>query len=309
MTLNRSIYYIATLVRNVLSLKGLSALLSSLGALYTVLKCVDYFHLAQQSEVQKYWWLFLAAGVVGAIWICRPKLRVSYKLKDRDIGIEIAIGDLFSFRGAIVVGTNSTFDTLISKKLIATKSVQGQFTKKYYKDVGLLDDELCAGLNGIEHEELHDQRSGKKKRYPLGTVVRLNPNNQTGYFLAIADINEHGVATGTFEDLKQALGQLWVFIGQRGMKEPLVMPVLGSGFMRLKESRQVIIQEIIKSYIAACSEKTFCDKLTIVLGANDARKHQVDFVALCDYLHHFCIYTGFASNTGDRVGTPVILDT
>lgn len=305
MTACRAFFYVTTLVRNVLSLKGLSALLSSLGVLYTVLKCADYFHLAQQSDVQKFWWVFLTAGVVGAIWICRPKLTVSYKLKDRDIGIEIAIGDLFSFRGALVVGTNSTFDTVISTKQIAATSVQGQFTKKYYEDLGPLDAELNTELNATAHEELNDQRNGKKKRYPLGTVVRLNPKNRTGYFLAIAHINEHGVATGTFEDLKQALGQLWVFIGQRGLKEPLVTPVLGSGFTRLKQPRQVIVQEIIKSFIAACSERTFCDKLTIVLGANDVLKHQVDFEALGDYLHHLCTYTEFAVNTSERVGTPV----
>jgi hypothetical protein len=305
MTVRRAIYYVTTLFRNVVSLKGLSALLSSLGVLYTVLKCADYFQLAQQSDVQKFWWVFLAAGAVGAIWICRPKLTVSDKLKDRDIGIEIAIGDLFSFPGAIVVGTNSTFDTRISTELISATSVQGQFMKKYYEDHVPLDTELSAGLNTTRYEELNDQRSGKKKRYPLGTVVKLNPKDRTGYFLAIAHVNEHGVAAGNFEDLKQALGQLWVFIGQRGLKEPLVVPVLGSGFTRLKQPRQIIVQEILKSFIAACSERTFCDKLTIVLGANDVLKHRVDFGALGDYLHHVCTYTEFAVNTSDRVGTPV----
>ncbi|PKN35615.1 MAG: hypothetical protein CVU61_01990 [Deltaproteobacteria bacterium HGW-Deltaproteobacteria-19] len=121
--------------------------------------------------------------------------------------------------------------------------------------------------------------------------------------MAIANINEHGVAEGTFEDLLQSLGQLWVFIGQRGLKEPLVIPVLGSGFTRLKQGRQLIMQEIIKSFIAACSEKTFCENLTIVLNGDDVLKHQIDFVALGNYLNHVCLYADFAMNNSDRIGT------
>jgi hypothetical protein len=295
MTLNRVTYYIATLFRSAISFKGLSALLSSFGVLYTILKCADYFQWAQQAEVQKFWWLFLIAGAVLTAWTCRPELSVSCKLRDRDIGIEIAIGDLFSFPGAIVVGANSTFDTLISKDLIAERSVQGQFTKIYYEDHGPLDKELSAGLSAFEYETLNGERIGKAKRYPIGTVVRLQPKNRTGYFLAIAHINKHGVAVGSFEDLKQALGQLWLFVGERGLKEPLVVPVLGTGFARLKQTRQVVVQEIIKSFIAACSERTFCDKLTIVLSPKDV--HQIDFAALGGYLRHLCAYTEFAVAT------------
>ena len=309
MKATRALFYIRTIVRNLFSFKGISALLSSFGALWLCVEIADHFfkNTSLPSDIQSLWWLFFLSGVITAIWICRPILKVTARLKDRDVAIEIAVGNLFSFDGAIVVGSNSTFDTRLSRELISEDSVQGQFTKLYYGDEIQLDAELntALNLNGIPPEELEDQRVGKTKRYPLGTVVRLNPKRRTGYFLAIAHINEHGVASGTFEDLKQSLGQLWVFVGQRGVKEPLIMPVLGSGFTRLTPPRQVIVQEIIKSFIAACSETTFCDKLTIVLGENDVPKHQIDLGALGDYLYHVCTYTEFALNRGERVGTPV----
>lgn len=307
MTFRRAFYYIRTLGRNIVSLKGISAVLSSFGALWLGVEIADYFFkgTALPSAIQGHWWIFAVLGVTVALWICRPIVAVSAKLKDRDVTIEIAIGDLFSFGGAIVVGANSTFDTRISRELISEDSIQGQFTRRYYGDEVQLDAELNTGLSGMAVEDLRGQRIGKTKRYPMGTVVRLNPRGRTGYFSAIAHINEHGVASGTFEDLKQSLGQLWVFIGQRGLKEPLVMPVLGSGFTRLTQPRQAIVQEIIKSFIAACSEKTFCDKLTIVLGENDVLKHQIDLGVLGDFLRHVCMYTEFAVNNGARVGTPV----
>lgn len=306
MTFRRAVYYARTLLRNLLSLKGLSALLSSFGALWLCVEIADRFFktTALPQLIESFWWLFFLAGVVAAIWICRPTLRFTEKLKGRDVDIEIAVGDLFSLDGAIVVGSNSTFDTRVSRELISEDSVQGQFTKRYYGGESQLDAELNTALNGIASESLTGQRVGKTTRYPLGTVVKLSPKDRTGYFVAIAHINEHGVASSTFQALKESLGELWLFVGQRGLTEPLVVPVLGSGFTRLAPPRQVIVQEIIKSFIAACSERTFCEKLTIVLAENDVIKHQIHLEDLRDYLHHVCTYTGFASSTSERLGTP-----
>lgn len=306
MTFRRAMYYARALLRNLFSLKGLSALLSSFGALWLCVEIADRFFKSTplQQTIESLWWLFFLVGVITAIWICRPTLRVTEKLKGRDVDIEIVVGDLFTLDGAIVVGSNSTFDTRVSRELISKDSVQGQFTKRYYGGEIQLDAELNTALNGIPSEDLSGQRVGKTKRYPLGTVVKLSPKNRTGYFVAIAHINEHGVASSTFEALKESLGELWLFVGQRGLKEPLVVPVLGSGFTRLAPPRQVIVQEIIKSFIAACSERTFCEKLTIVLAENDVIKHQIHLEGLHNYLHHICTYTEFASSTSERLGTP-----
>lgn len=306
MTFQRGIYYITRLIKNAVSLRGLGALLSSFGTLWLVVQILNYFvkDPSWAPAVQTHWWIFGGAGVLIALLVCRPILSISHGLKDRDVSIEIAVGDLLSFPGAVVVGTNSTFDTHISRELISERSVQGQFTRRYYGDEVQLDKELSTGLNGEHAEELKGKRVGKAKRYSIGTVARLNPKNRTAYFVAIAHINEHGVASGTFEDLKQSLAKLWTFLGEKGLKEPVVMPVLGSGFSRLKESRQVLVQEIIKSFVAACAEKTFCEKLTIVLAEADVRAHQVDLEVLGEFVSHVCMYTEFASSSAAKIGTP-----
>jgi Domain of unknown function (DUF6430) len=121
--------------------------------------------------------------------------------------------------------------------------------------------------------------------------------------LAIAHLNEHGNAFGTFDGLKEALAELWVFIGNRGSKERIVVPVLGSKYTRLVESRQVIVQEIIKSFVAACTERTFCEDLVIVLSATDVFEKKIDFDALCDYLKHVSLYTEVSARSAERVGT------
>jgi hypothetical protein len=307
MTFERVRFYLNRYIRNVFSLKGARSFLESFGALWLLVEIPDYFiaNNAFSTVLRGYWWVFVIVGLVVILLTCKPVVKVAAKLKDRDVEIEIAIGDIFSIPGSYVIGSNSTFDTRISRELISGRSVQGQFTKRHYGDEVALDSELDNALRGVDCTVLSGKRIGKAGEYPIGTVVRLSPKGCTAYFVAIARLNEHGVAQASFDDIKKSLASLWVYVGQRGLKEPLVVPVLGSGFGRMIETRQEIIRAIIRSFIASCAEKTFCDKLTVVLTESDAMKYQIDLNALGDYLRHLCTYAGFAVNSKERIGTPV----
>ena len=295
-------------LKNAYSLQGLRELLSAYGALWLALEIADYF--ANKSLVilwlrgHGYW--FVLAGVVFAIFRCVPPLKIAHKLRERDVLITLAIGDVLSFRGAVVIGSNTTFD--VSERVISPRSIQGQFTSKYYAAESQLEAEIEAQLRDLHCEELVGPRSGKCKRYPIGSVVQLRPKDGTrvkiGYLLAISDINEFGNAEGKFEGLKQALGELWVYIGKKGEKDQILMPVLGTGFSRLTQSREIVVQEIIQSFVAACAEKTFCENLTIVMNDGDVFEKRIDFAALGDYLKHVCLYTQFSYRSGEKIGTP-----
>ena len=207
---NRIWQFAKAWARNLISVRSVSALLSSFGVLWLCVEISGYFFGDTQlpSKLQRNWWLFFAAGLAISAVSCLPRLRVSHKLSGRDATIEIAVGDMFDFPGALVVGTNTTFDTRLSRQLISEDSVQGQFTRRYYGDETQLDAELQVCLAQIDHEELPGIRVGKNRKYPVGTVVRLNPRDRTAYFVAIAHMNKHGVASGTYEDLQEALNIL-----------------------------------------------------------------------------------------------------
>ena len=255
--------------------------------------------------IRNAWPWFGFVGLAVAAYQCRPCLAVSHKLNGRDVTIEIAIGDILSFPGALIIGSNTTFDTHISRELISERSVQGIFTKKYYEGETQLDAELSASLGSISGQDLQGKRVGKTKKYPMGMCVRLNPKNRTAYLLAIADINEHGGASGSFNDLKESLAKLWESIGRRGAKESLVMPVLGTGFSRLPQPREEVIREIIQSFVAAYSESTFADKLTIVITPQDMAEYRISLDELGSFLQHMCRYTVFSSGNRLAIGTPV----
>jgi len=225
-------------------------------------------------------------------------------LNGRDVIVEIAVGDIFKFPGAIIIGSNTTFDTRVSSTLISANSVQGRFTNTYYSDETQLDGELANGLSGMQYVPLLGPRQGKTKRYEIGTTVQLNPKGRRAYFVAIADINEHGVAEGSFEKLRDALAELWVHIGSRGLKEPLVMPVLGTGFSRLTQTRAEVVREILKSFVAACSERVFADRLTIVIFPADMKEHRLSLDELEAFLKHICVYTDFSNGSRQVAGRP-----
>lgn len=292
----------------IISRKLVPSILTSFGSLWLIVQ-IGEFLFGQTSpfiiNIKEYWFIFLFLGLIIAVKIANPKFTFGCKLTNRDISIEITIGNLFKQKGALVISSNTTFDTHISKELIAEKSIQGQFTKQlYYGDETQLDNDISLALQGIQPEILSGSRIGKNKKYPIGTTVRLNPKDRTVYMFAIANINEHGVASSSYENLKQALAYLWLFIGNRGLKENIVIPVIGTGFSRLPQSREEIIREIIKSYIAACSESTFSDKLTIVISPTDIEKYKINLDELEQYIAHLCKYTIFSNNI-DRNGQPI----
>jgi hypothetical protein len=301
MNFGETIFSLKYFLKNIINGKFISSILSSFGSLWLIVEIGTYF-LGETSQIiisiKGGWFIFLIIGVFIATVLSRPKFTIEGKLNNRDVSIAVTIGNLFKQSGALVISSNTTFDTHISKDLISEKSIQGQFTKRlYFGDETQLDKDISFALQDVQPEILIKKRIGKNKKYPIGTTVRLNPKNQTVYMLAIANINEYGVASASYDDLKQALAYLWLFIGSRGLKEDIVIPVIGTGFSRLPQSREEIIREIIKSYLAACSESTFSDKLTIVISPSDVERHRIHFNELKEYISHVCKYTVFSNNT------------
>jgi hypothetical protein len=307
MKYNRRLLYCREWFKKLMSTEALTAFLSSFGFLWVAVQITTFVvnDPKYPNLIRGLWPLFGLAGVAYAAYKCRPHLSVSHKLNGRDVTIELVIGDVFALPGALVVGTNTTFDTHISRELISERSVQGTFTKRYYGDAEQLDREISSCLTNVPAEKLPQNRLGKAQRYPMGTCVRLNPKDRTVYFVAIADINEHGVAHVTFDDLKECLAKLWVFIDQRGLKEHLVMPVLGTGFGRLNQTREKIIHEIVASFVAACAERAFADHVTIVLTPSDVTDWHISLDELGSYLCHVCRYASVSSADQRAIGTPV----
>ncbi len=312
MTLSRFRFQAIAWVKKAWSVRALSSMFGVAGGFFLLYRIAA---LSLENTViplllEQYWWFGFASGFAWAFWTCKPQTSIAHILAGRDVTLEIAVGDVFSFSGDLVVGSNTTFDTEVSNRLISRDSVQGQFLTKYYADNhDMLDKDIREQLIDLSGEELAGSRVGKSKRYELGTVVQVHPDRRNpdhrAYLLAIANIKENGVAQGDFEGLKRALAELWLYVGERGAISPLVSPVLGTGFSRLPAKREEVVREIFRSFVAACSDGVFTRRFTVVLGWQDVVEHKISIEELGSFVRHICLYADHSRADADPIGAPV----
>ena len=259
---------------------------STIGSIWLILTIGRFFLNIPDFLIEDNWALFILAVTVCTFFTRKPVISVSQKLPGRDIELEIKVGNIFREKGAKVISINTTFDTDIDNGIIAKDSLQGQFTKKFYKSVEKLDNDINSQLSKyspVSHLSLKER--GKKERYELGSVVQVRPKNQIFYLAAIADFNNDGVIIGrSLDELKLCLEKLWHYIGKCGETDPVIIPLMGSGRARLTETRETIAQEIINSFIEACESKKFCRKLTIIISPYDYQQYDLNLYELRDYI-------------------------
>jgi hypothetical protein len=287
--------------------KMLLALLGTFGALWLIVEIASFFSAQAGKSIHDHWTWFFVAGIAIALASNWPRHRISCQLKNRDVRIEIVIGDMFKLDGAFVIGATTTFDTDTSNSLISPRSVQGKFTRMFYSADAHLQADLSKALESTPSTGTVTRSGQIIHEYPVGTVAPVTVRGQKAYFIGITSLNQHGVAQATFEDLKTSLPHLWEFLTTRGDLQRVVMPVLGSGFARLPETREEIIREIVKSFVAACSSIRPTEALTIVIPADDFYKNRVDLEELERYVQHTCKYTDFVALASQNIGTPLVI--
>ena len=278
--------------RTFFSSETATTFLAALGFFWLLTEISSFIVDAWKAQLQALWTYFLAISVAHTLWLRRPIVSMCERLNGSDVRIEIRIADIFSIPAAQVISTNTTFDTEVNETLISARSLQGAFTEKYYDKSEHLDADLAAALQSDKVISTRDSRvGGKRDKYDIGTVALVAPKGKTTYLLAISELNENGVAESSFESVKQALAALWGFVSSKGRYEPLAIPILGTGHGRINTPRDVVVKEIVKSFIAACSERKFTSKLTITIAPRDYHDHELDIYELGEFLKFVCRYT------------------
>lgn len=278
--------------RTFFSTETVTTFLAALGIFWLLTEISSFVVEAWKAQLQALWTYFLAVSVAYTLWARRPVISMCERLNASDIRIEIRIADIFSLPTAQVISTNTTFDTKVNENLISERSLQGAFTKRYYDKSNHLDTDLAAALKSEAVVATRDSRvGGKRDTYCIGTVAKVAPKGKTTYLVAISELNENGVAESSFENVKQALAALWGFVSSKGSYEPLSIPILGTGHGRINTPSDVVVREIVKSFVAACSERKFTNKLTVVIAPRDYHDHGLDIYELGEFLRYVCRYT------------------
>ncbi len=264
-----------------------------LGAIWLLISLVEFFY-GQASPIPHtssfFWFVFLATTVVSIISTL-PPLSVVERVQGKDISIRLIIGNIFNQGGDVVISSNSTFDTTFENDFISPNSIQGQLYKREYDKFEHIDREIEEKLEAVTPVQKHNRKSSKNEQYEIGTIIKLT--HRSGfktYWMALADVNEHGKPDGKFENLQICLESLWRYIGEKGHMDRLIMPVLGSGRTGINVNRITILKEIIFSFVAMTKERKITEELVICIHPSDISNDNLDIYELIDYLKCQCKY-------------------
>lgn len=269
--------------------------LAILGLILTIVEAENlFFETSTVSNLTHKFgiWVFLLAVAVGII-STHTKLTYQYAIKGTDIKLSLSVGDILKTKSpAVVIPTNTTFDTIMENEFISIKSIQGQFQDKFFKNnLRELDRLLEIGLEGLEYCQL-ERVNTKNKQYPVGTVSKVNYLRKHYYFAAIANVNEHGKTVNPkFENIQETLMGLWDCLADRGHVEEITIPLLGTGRAGIPNvSREKVIKEIIFSIVATSRERALATRFNIVIHPSDFKDNQLDIETLAEYLRYTCEY-------------------
>lgn len=266
--------------------------LAIFGTLWLFVETANHFNLDikfLETNPLSFVKMMLVAFVSSVIFNV-PKLNHKVTIADTDISILLTVGNLLKWNDSKVIATNSTFDTRLQGNFISVNSLQGQFYKKHYTNIDHLDKDLENALQGVPTKEILNRTISKNNRYNIGTVAKISHENFNSYWLALADVNEHGKPNSNFENLLTGFSEIWEFIATKGHLENLVIPILGSGKTAVNQTRENILKELIFSFVAFASEKKITELLTIVIHPSDLIKHDLDFKEMSEFLDYTCKY-------------------
>lgn len=269
--------------------KDIISILAYLGTIVTVNEVLACFKIDISQAILG---ISLILGIIVIIIVNWPRKEYIFNIKDRDIKIILKIGNILKEKNAIIVPTNSTFDTNMENDFISIHSVQGQVQEKYFKNnISTLDYLIEKELENRQFIELTDRDKSKNKRYEIGTTVEINQNGKRFYFLADSDINpKRKTINPSTMNITDSLSRLWQYIGEYGHVEPVAIPIIGTGRMGIVKSREEILKHIIFSFVANNTTKKIATELIIYIRREDIKKYNIDINEIVEYMKYTCKY-------------------
>jgi len=265
-----------------------SEILHVFGALWLLVEISSFFSESVSKTIKSFWWGFLIIGIVIIIIRLFPRKKFTFPISNRDCRIEVVLGDIFKQEGSMIVGSNTIFE--VDPNIISPKSIQGQFCERYYKDTTALKNIIKTQYSNLPVE--------------FGTTIKVKGTGKTGYFCAIAELNQSNVAKSNFENLQKSLGVLWEYISSNSEKETINTPIIGSGFSRISEKREVIVKEIVRSFIAGITDHCFSDCFRIVIHPKDIKEHTFnleEFLEFVGYVTKYALLKPTTQGTGQEL--------
>lgn len=247
-----------------------------------------------KSKIKAHYVIFILIFIVISIFINRKKITYCKKVSNSDMTILISVKDIFDNNEAnnsFIIPTNTFFRTKLEREYISLNSVQGRFQQKYFKNDtdGILDKLIFDSLKSqnIPYTDEVDC-FGNVKKYPIGTVSKIDYNCKHFYFVALNDVNENGTPINqNIGNIDIALKAILNAIKNNGHCGVLCIPLIGSGRAAIQyATKEAVFQKTINFFIE--SEYKIAEKLIISINPKDYIENRIDFDRFEKYLDYKC---------------------
>jgi hypothetical protein len=202
--------------------------------------------------------VLILGSVLWRLFSRKTKLKINVVDK---LDLEIFFGETESYSQYIfskdhgdeifVVPVNCYFDTHVHKDIIQDNSIIGsviqeqRINENQLEDFDSLIEKSLQSVTSTKTEKKH----GKKKKYPIGTVAKVQLRGRILFLLALTDIDEETTSFCTEEMFHLAMNKLILFIDKRAEGRIVNLPLLGSGNARLQANQNTILNYIIDMFL------------------------------------------------------------
>ncbi len=213
------------------------------------------------------------------LWVKANSLN-KVRLKINNSVVNVKIGDIFNESDFKVIAFNEYFDTLVDNKVISEKTLNGIYINKLVDNLEMLDksidiDEHC---NEKIVEINNSRKSGKKKKYRLGTIFQYNDYLLT----AFSKFDKDNRAYLYMSDYINFLINFWNEVDIIYAGRSISIPLLGSGITRFKEYNMISEQELLELLIWSfkVSKIKFTYPSQVVIVIHESIKDKINFFKL-----------------------------
>lgn len=262
------------------------------GVISSIVTLVSFFITAEKLQMSVGVSVTLFIGLLFGIFIYmwrKANRTICATLKINNTKVIVKEGDIFALfnRDAngekeeiSVIGSNDFYDTIVDNRVIASKSLHGQYINKIIKSEKLEafndtisnDERLNRAGNYIEETK---REAGKIRRYSIGSVVEF----ESYVLAAFTKFDEFNKACLSAEEYVGFWMRFWHNIDEIYAGRTINIPLMGAGITRFKNgkpNKQELLEIMLWTLKISGFHNTYGDKqINFLIYKSDA--DEIDF--------------------------------
>lgn len=250
--------------------------LAYIGVVSSFVTLISFFLTAQSLDsgigIAVAIFLCILIVVFFAMWWNANHLK-NVELTINNTKITVGEGNIFELlerdsddrKGEIsVIAVNDCYDTIVDDRIIATKSLHGQYINRIIKEGKLEQLENVIETDEILNKhsnrfEIPDREKGRKVKYSIGSVVEF----ESYVLAAFTKFDENNKAYLTAEEYTRFWMRFWENIDEIYAGRTINIPLIGAGIARFrngKPTKQELLEVMLWTLKISGFHNTYGDK-------------------------------------------------